>query len=56
MMRRVSTLLAGFLLVSALTLSAQAFTAEQEVSLGSPTQEVGWCWVYIMGRWWELPC
>jgi hypothetical protein len=56
MRRKLSTLVAGFLLMSALTLNAQAFTTENEAVFTPTTQEVGWCWVYLGGRWWLLPC
>lgn len=57
MMRKVRTLVGGFLLASCLTLNAQAFTASGELAgLEAPQQSSGWCWFYFMGRWMQFPC
>ena len=57
MLRKLRTLLIGLLLVPVLTMNANAFAASAELSGLSPPQQVsGVCWVYYMGRWWQLPC
>jgi len=57
MLRKLRTLLIGLLLVPLLTLNANAFTDSVELpEFSAPQQTSGVCWVYYMGRWWQLPC
>ena len=57
MLKKLRSFLVALLLVPALTLNANAFTASPEDEIVKPAeQSSGYCWFYAGGRWWLLPC
>ncbi len=50
-------LAAALLLLPAVTLNASSFAhMDERPGLGSTQQSPGMCWIYMMGRWWYIPC
>lgn len=57
MLRKLRTFFVALLLVPLLAVNANAFTAPADSFGYSPAQQIsGVCWVYYMGRWWQVPC
>jgi hypothetical protein len=50
-------LIAALLTIPVLTLNASSLSDDANSAQLSPTHSVtGWCYIYMAGRWWQIPC